>query len=189
MLADGEWLLASTAPNEVADPWQLDGLALAWTPATVPGTVGQENADGRDWWYRCAFADDSRQLAVGSRQEQVTSASRTLCFEGLATLAQVWLNGELILESDNMFRQYRVEVSLRAENELVLCFRSLDAALAQRRPRPRWKTRLVKHQQLRWFRTTLLGRIPGWTPPVPIIGPWRPIHLGVLWRAPPTNIC
>jgi beta-mannosidase len=102
-----------------------------------------------------------------------------LHFEGLATLAQVWLNGALILESRNMFEQHRVDVEalLAPENELVICFRSLQAALAARRPRPRWKTRLVRQQQLRWFRTTLLGRIPGWSPPVAPVGPWRSIVL------------
>jgi len=39
---------------------------------------------------------------------------------------------------------------------------------------------------LRWFRTTLLGRIPGWTPPVTAVGPWKPIYL--LDNAAPSNI-
>lgn len=156
-----DWMRAPTPPDAIADPWQLDGAALFLRTAEVPGTVAEENADASDWWYRTSFdAEPGR---------------RTLRFDGLATLAQVWLNGERILESDNMFRQYRVDVELRAQNELVLCFRSLDAALNARRPRPRWKTRLVKHQQLRWFRTSLLGRIPGWTPPIPIVGPYRAI--------------
>lgn len=157
------WRLASTEPNEVADPWQLDGLPLPWRETQVPGTVGEENGDDWDWWYRWSFS--------------ATPEQKTLRFEGLATLAQVWLNGELILESDSMFRQYRVGVTLRAENDLVICFRSLTAALLQSRRRPRWKTRLVTDQRLRWFRTSLLGRIEEWAPPVPIIGPWRPIVL------------
>src|SRR5262249_32583844 len=81
------------------------------------------------------------------------------------------------LTSDNMFLEHEVPVSLAGDNELVICFRSLDKALAARRPRPRWKTKLVAHQQLRWFRTTLLGRIPGWSPPVAPVGPWRPVEL------------
>jgi beta-mannosidase len=167
MLAEASWLLASTPPNQVADPWQLEGLALSWTDAAVPGAVAHAGADGRDWWYRCSFTAEPHD--------------RTLRFDGLATIAQVWLNGALILESDNMFLRHRVDVAalLRAENELVLCFRSLDAALAKKRPRPRWKTRLVRQQQLRWFRTTLLGRISGWAPDTlpgfPLVGPWRAI--------------
>jgi beta-mannosidase len=167
MLADAPWQLAYTGPNQVDDPWQLDGLALEWVKSSVPGSVDAEDADDRDWWYRCSFTAGPHD--------------RMLRFDGLATLAQVWLNGALILESDSMFVRHRVDVRalLRAENELVLCFRALNAALAQRRPRPRWKTRLVRQQQLRWFRTSLLGRIPGWAPAAlpgfPIVGPWKAI--------------
>jgi beta-mannosidase len=159
MSAAWRWRLASTAANEAADPSQL--RTVDWSEARVPGTVADH--DDADWWYRCEFSGDGRYLR----------------FEGLATLAQVWLNGELVLESSNMFQRHVVDVGarLRAQNELVICFRSLNAALARKRPRPRWKTRLVRHQQLRWFRTTLLGRIPGWTPPVAPVGPWREIAL------------
>jgi len=43
--------------------------------------------------------------------------------------------------------------------------------------RPRWKTALVGEQNLRWLRTTLLGRMPGWTPPITCVGPWLPVVL------------
>src|SRR6185437_3190820 len=66
---------------------------------------------------------------------------------------------------------------LRLRNELVLAFRSLAEELKRKRPRPRWKTNLVNHQQLRWFRSSLLGRLPGWSPPVPVVGPWRTVRL------------
>jgi beta-mannosidase len=155
MLPSAQWSLASTLPNEASDPRQLGNIT--WLPSAVPD-------DDRDWWYRCTFSADG---------------GTTLRFDGLATIAQVWLNGELILESNSMFQRHSVDVAtlLKPENELVLCFRSLNAALAQKRPRPRWKTRLVRQQQLRWFRTSLFGRIPGWTPPTPIVGPWRDITL------------
>ena len=47
----------------------------------------------------------------------------------------------------------------------------------QRRPRPRWKTNGVISQNLRWIRTTLLGRQPGWTVIPAPVGPWRPVRL------------
>ena len=102
-----------------------------------------------------------------------------LRFDGLATLAEVWFNGELVLESSNMFCAHEVDVTdlVGDQNEVVIAFRSLEAALAEKRPRPRWKTKLVGNQQLRWFRTTLLGRIPGWTPAIRPVGPWRSVWL------------
>ena len=103
-----------------------------------------------------------------------------LGFDGLATLAQAWLNGEPLLTSDNMFLAHTCPISgqLRDQgNELLLRFASLDAALAVRRPRPRWRTPMVENQQLRWCRTTLLGRTPGWSPPCAPVGPWRGIWL------------
>ena len=36
---------------------------------------------------------------------------------------------------------------------------------------------MVKQQQLRWVRTTLLGRTPGWSPPAAPVGPWRAVWL------------
>ena len=181
--AFGTWSVCSTEPGAFNGPSQLDEPALQWIPdAPVPGTVAQAlrgaghwdfgrplDCDARDWWYRAELV--ARKPPPG---DQVL-----LHMQGLATLAEVWINAQPILKSDNMFQAHTVEISalLRASNEIVICFRSLGAALVQRRPRPRWKTRLVKHQQLRWFRTTLLGRIPGWSPAVAPVGPWRAITL------------
>jgi beta-mannosidase len=167
---------ASTAPNAACDPRQLDALDLQWIEASVPGTVaaalqtGYEppfDLDDRDWWYRATFDDPGAMLVL----------------HGLATFAEVWLDGERVVQSDNMFVRHRVDLRgrERERHELAICFRSLNAALAQKRPRPRWKTKLVRQQQLRWFRTTLLGRIPGWTPPVPAVGPWRAIEVTDVW--------
>ena len=65
----------------------------------------------------------------------------------------------------------------RARNELVLRFAALDPVLEQRRPRPRWKAGLSS-QNLRWFRTTLLGRQAGWAVVPAPVGPWRPARSG-----------
>jgi beta-mannosidase len=35
----------------------------------------------------------------------------------------------------------------------------------------------VRHQNLRWFRTTLLGRMPGWSATGAPVGPWRGLEL------------
>lgn len=138
-LHDG-WLLAEV-------PEGLDGAAMtalpadAWLPATVPGTAhgallaagripdpfyGRNEAEvawvaERRWAWRLAF--DGGELA--EREE--------LVFEGLDTYCTVWLNGEQLLQSDNMFVPQRVDVRSRlrpGRNELLLCF---EPALAEAR--------------------------------------------------------
>ncbi|HSU42331.1 MAG TPA: hypothetical protein VLJ38_22270, partial [Polyangiaceae bacterium] len=187
---DDGWEAVEIAAGEdaPASPEALAARDLPYFPAAVPGTVAgalaalgrwdldaTKNFDASEWWYRRRFtslpvADDETVL---------------LHFDGLATLADVWLNGELVLRSDNMFCRHVLDVTtrLRSENELYVRFRSLEQALGERRPRPRFRTRLVERQQLRWFRTTLLGRIPGWTPPVVPVGPYRGVRLE-RWRGP-----
>jgi beta-mannosidase len=122
--------------------------------------------DADDWWYRCRIAID---LPPPVR----------LRFEGLASIADVWLNGRLILHSDNMFvgGSVSVEEDLPAGSELVFCFHALRPLLEARHRRPRWRTRLVRHQALRWYRTSLLGRIQSWCPPVAPVGPWRAVRI------------
>jgi beta-mannosidase len=52
-----------------------------------------------------------------------------LRFDGLDTYADVWLNDHLILQANNMFRTYRMEVSeiLQRENKLHIRFYSADS--------------------------------------------------------------
>lgn len=164
----GGWQLALAAPG--APMPEHD-----WIAATVPGTAAEAlQAAGRwgiaqptplhdkDVWYRTRFAGSGRQ---------------TLRFGGLATIAEVWLNGAKILDSDNMFLAHDVEVELAGDNELLIAFRSLDKALDGRKGRARWRTRLVENNALRLVRTTLLGHMTGWQPPVHAVGPWRAIQI------------
>lgn len=182
LLLDRDWQLARTSPDSVRIPAELVTNVLTWHPVIVPGTVAQVVLDGDfitpsaqfdlddfDWWYQCDF----------SVADLNSSSPFFIYFGGLATLAQVWLNDELILHSKNMFLPQRVSVGdkLQLANKLVICFRSVTQELKPKRARPRWKTNLVKHQQLRWLRTTLLGRIPGWSPSVAPVGPWRSISI------------
>ena len=46
-----------------------------------------------------------------------------------------------------------------------------------RRPRARWRTRVVANGNLRWIRTSFLGRAPGFAPEPPFVGPWRTVEL------------
>jgi beta-mannosidase len=169
---DAHWECTSTPADAACCPSDLSG-DCTWYPAIVPGTFaaalraagawsGQPplELDQLDVWYRISFA--------GYGEEE-------LCFEGLATIADIWLNGSLLLHSDNMFRPCRIKVDVAGSNDLHICFRSLLGWLGQRKGRARWRTRIETPPTLRFARTTLLGRMPGWCPVVHPVGSWRPV--------------
>ena len=174
---EGDWKLLQTAANAVAHPGELSGNG-DWLPAPVPGTVASAlRAAGRwddaappplhqhDFWYRLQF---------------VGSGRRVLRFNGLATLAEVWLNGVKVLTAQHMFAAHQVEVELAGDNVLHICFRAMHPWLRTRRSiggPVRWKPRMIVPPTLRAVRTTLLGHMPGWCPSVHAVGPWRDIEL------------
>jgi beta-mannosidase len=135
-----------------------------------------EDFDAKDWWFHASFDLPRKTPGV-------------LGFDGLATFAEVSINGRPLLASENMFQRHQVPVDeylLReGRNEILIHCGALAPRLAQRRPRPRWRTPMVAHQQLRWLRTTLLGRTPGWSPPAAPVGPWR----GVTWCEAADALC
>ncbi len=176
-ILDG-WQAASTPPGERLTPNDLGDAS--WIPATVPGTAagalraaGLEagDLDAEDWWFRTTFT--TPPAAAG---EEVV-----LRFGGIATLVEVFLNGQMVQSSVSMFQEHTVDVGdllLPGDNVLAIRCRALTPELAkQRRPRARWRTRLVADNNLRWFRTMLLGRIPSFSPRPAAVGPWRPITL------------
>jgi beta-mannosidase len=171
------WELTATEPGRCAGADALGGLE--WRPARVPGTVAMalpgepaQSYDGCDWWFRTSF----EAQAPGMGEELA------LVFEGIATVSEVYLNGTRVLASESMFASHTVPVpgslTARVSNELAICCRALTPLLAvRRRPRARWRTRLVSEGNLRFFRTMLLGRTPGLPTGPPVVGPWRPIRL------------
>jgi beta-mannosidase len=181
------WTVAAAPAGSELGPADLDGLQ--WVPATVPGTVAgalrdaglwrlgdSRQLDACDWWFRTSFAAEP----AGEGEELVLS------LEGVATVFEVYLNGELLLAGESMFAAHSIDVGRRLAptgapaptSELAICCRALSPLLAQRRrPRARWRTRVVSDGSLRFFRTMLLGRTPGIAPAAAAIGPWRAVRL------------
>lgn len=162
--------------SPLADGWEVAPAGGVFTPAQVPGTVAQvfdARHDAEEYVFRCRFPFED--FVPGERV--------FLRFGGIATLAEITLNGEELGENESMFARQEIEVTslLRPENRLTIVCRSLRQGLKARRPRPRWRTKVVAEQQLRWFRTTLLGRAPGFAPEPEPVGPWRPVEL-VRWQ-------
>ncbi|XHR28942.1 MAG: glycoside hydrolase family 2 protein [Chthoniobacteraceae bacterium] len=121
------------------DQWQFQAPGSArWLAATVPGCIhtdlrrhalipdpfwGSNETElqwieERDWRYRCDFEATPEWLAHEHLE---------LVAEGLDTVATVWLNGQVILETENMFIGHRAEVSgllRRGKNRLEILFGS-----------------------------------------------------------------
>ena len=172
-LVDG-WEVAATPPGACRGPGDLEGLG--WRAARVPGTaaaaVGAEGRDfdAEDWWFRTRFAGGDEPAA----------GEFVLELDGIATVSEVYLNGELVLESTSMWAEHAVPVTgrVRAENELVIACRALAPLLAvRRRPPARWRTRVVNAGNVRWYRTMMFGRSPGFASGPAPVGPWRPVRL------------
>lgn len=176
------WQFCATPPAVVTDIAELTQLSN-WQNAPLLGTVADmlrqlgtwsldaplQKFDASDWWLRLSFDN-----LEGTANETVLMG-----FDGLATLAEVWLNGVAILTSNNMYLQHQIPVHQHLttkNNTLIIVFRSLDHYLAPRRPRPRWRVPMLVQQQLRWVRTTLLGRMPGWSS-IETVGAWRGIWI------------
>jgi beta-mannosidase len=130
---------------ELKDNWQFrkkepNGKAGTWYTAAVPGCVhtdlmanglmedpfyrDNENkvqwVENEDWEYRTRFTVDSRLLQKENME---------FVFKGLDTYAKVYLNGKLLLETDNMFREWKVEIKAFSflkpgENTLLIHFLS-----------------------------------------------------------------
>jgi beta-mannosidase len=182
----GAWRLAKVAPGAVVLPSGLSGIGdLHWLqlPALVPvaqalealgpGATAQTSGslDADDWWY---------QLRLPSGTGAAPGLEHILSWASLAGPAELWLDDERLADSVSMFLPGQVSLGASARwagRTLSLVFRSLDEALKAKRPRPSWKAPMVANQQIRWWRTPLLGRTPAWTPAVPPIGPCGPMLL------------
>jgi beta-mannosidase len=132
-------VLANAQSMRIESGWQFrEAGKTDWYNATVPGCVHtdllankliedpfyrdnekkQQWIDKRDWEYRTTFRVNAQTLA----RENVE-----LVFEGLDTYAGVYLNEQLVLKADNMFRKWRVNAKpalKTGENTLRIVFRS-----------------------------------------------------------------
>ena len=198
VLQAGWQVKARTAGVELSEDFQSED---GWLPASVPGSVHEAlwaagqiqspyNAQAqahmawigeRDFLYRCRF-DAPPGCLPGADGRAVR-----LCFEGLDTVATVWLNGQALAlgesdaRADNMFLPREVdlgEAPLRPQsNVLWILFESALRVGQERQawhgPRPVWNgdasrvyVRKAQYQYGWDFGPGMLGA-----------GPWRPIRL------------
>ncbi|MBP2291543.1 glycoside hydrolase family 2 protein [Azospirillum rugosum] len=168
--------VSGRAATSLSDGWEMRvGEDGEWIQAVVPGTAAQALRDAG--LLSLDRPPPLHDRDVVYRRRLAGEGARRLRFHGLATIAEVSLDGERILASDSMFEAQEVPVTLRGEHDLTILFRALNPVLKAQRGRGRWPVRLAGPAGLRAVRTTLFGHMPGWCPPIPAVGPWRPVEL------------
>src|SRR3989440_161802 len=132
-----------TDPSNIRMPlstgWQFREAGKdKWSPASVPGCVHTDLLNNKlidDPFYRdnekklqwIGKTDWEYQTTFNVTAEMFARRSVELVFEGLDTYANVFLNDELLLSTDNMFRTWRVDAKRFARpgaNTLRIHFRS-----------------------------------------------------------------
>ena len=115
----GDWAMVISQADLYATPADIPANARS-IAAPVPGTVAEalekagkfdranpSSLNDRDFWY----------LAV--LENQAPGPAR-LVFDGLAVIAEVYLNGERILDSRSQFIPYDISVMLRGTDQLAI---------------------------------------------------------------------
>lgn len=135
----GNNLYADVYRQNINEGWKFRQARLHnWYNATVPGVVHTDlidNAiiedpffrlneravqwiDKEDWIYETTVVGEDKVLE---------SSNQFLVFKGLDTYADVYLNDSLILKTDNMFREWEVDVKgilKKGDNKLRVYFHS-----------------------------------------------------------------
>src|SRR3954471_4923990 len=107
-----------------------------------------------------------------------SDAEGVLEFGGIATVWDVLVDGIEVASGQSMFERRVVPIPA-GEHEVRIVVHPLTDLLdaVPSKPRQRWRTNLVEDSRLRWVRTQLLGRAPGFSPGPPVVGPYRPVTL------------
>lgn len=177
----GGWERLMTAADAYAEPAGLP--SGGWRPFAVPGTVF---GDARPLSLEAALAIADQDHWLRARLDGPLKGK--LVFKGLATVCEIFVDGEKRASSRSMFLPVELEAGLPAGAEIALCFRALGPLLAAQPKRSRWRPQMIQPNGLRFFRTTALGSTPGWSPPGRPAGPYRPILRVDGPRAPKVDV-
>jgi len=175
---------------ELHENWQFQKLDdINWLPAIIPGSV-QSNLLQLNKIEHPHIANNEEKITwIEEEQWQFKTSfnidkldkSKTyeLIFYGLDTYAEAYVNEELILSADNMFRKWKVEVTdiIQFKNELKIVFTSpknyqkndshyINKNLPNDGIPERPLTRKAAYQ-FGW----------DWGPKIVTMGIWRPIEL------------
>jgi beta-mannosidase len=171
-----------------------------WRSATVPGLVHTDLLAHKlipDPFYRdneskVQWVSDSEweyRRTISAGQNLLQHKHIDLVFEGLNTLADVSLNGKLILHADNMFREWRVDIRSylkQGNNTLSVVFHRIKPELALRdKEHPEEKegadtsslAKMFDAGNKSYVRKAAYEGGWDWGPNMVTCGIWRPVYL------------
>lgn len=162
------WRLFRVTPGEVHSPAELSGRVPDWSGRSLSPDIArlarEPNVDAFEWWLLAALPN---------------AAAGKLLLPEVNGIADLWIDQKKVIRLDNAFVRWEVPLpNASGVRELAIQFLALDQLLLEKKPRPRWSTALVKHQQLRWMRQPLAGRLRGWSERNPAVGLGKPVRFG-----------
>jgi beta-mannosidase len=149
--------------GEIPDPfWDQQERDCAWM-------------EDREWWYRLPLDVPPGNILAATERWQ-------LVFHGLDTYATIYLDGEAIGSSQNMFHDTVIDITGRVapggSYALALLFHP-PLLVTKGRPRGEWGA----NPERTVMRKAQFGYGWDWGPRLPTIGAWRPIELRRVDRA------
>ena len=183
---------------ELSGDWQFRQAGdPAWKNAAVPGCVHTDlMALGEipDPYFGCNESDvqwvgekDWEYLRPFTVPAALLDESHVeLVMEGVDTYADVYVNGRKVLECDNMFRTWRIDVKpflKEGENELRVCFRSVFKVDMPKYLAAPYKLQAWPNNDQSDIWLSLYARKAGynygwdWGPRLVTTGLWKPVYL------------
>lgn len=197
----GAQMNAARTQISLNDNWQFrEANKSVWKPATVPGCVHTDllaNKIIEDPFYRdneknlqwIGKTDWEYQTTFEVSPELLRRQNLEIIFEGLDTYANVYLNDKPILNADNMFRTWRINVEdlLKAgENILRIKFRSPIKEILPRMAKLDYELPAVNDQGEKTSPYTRKAPYQygwDWGPRFVTSGVWKPVRLEVWDKA------
>jgi beta-mannosidase len=182
------WELLDFDPGQGA----ANSVAEGWMPVPAPGDVylalieagrlehpfkGRNEDEtawvrDREWWQRTTF------VAPSPAGEPEPDAVTELVFDGLDTFASVYLDGQLLGRTDNMFRRYAFDIGAHIKpgetHTIAVRFDPPMLAVVDR-PLPVWTafTDRVSRSKRNQIRKAQFGWGWDWGPDLPTVGVWQ----------------
>lgn len=145
---DDEWRVCSTFPTNIHH--ELKVLDLIPDEGVELNERKMQWVGEKDWLFKTEFPSPTNMQKY---------SGAFIAFDGLDTIATVTLNGEVVLESDNMFTPQRVDVKkhlvlgrVAGDNELEIHFQSSARVARERFEKGGLNWKAIREQSRVWVR-------------------------------------